>query len=199
MTTRVIPAFHRFLQWTKEKPYSVEDAQKEFRSTLLTWIKDADPEGPFFAGKEMSMVDVQMAPWAISKFHMISYLQSLDLALPTFTSPHDSPLPFSPHLIPQHPPSLTSSQDSGSSSISKESPRPPPRTKAATTRKRGRDGASGSRQSRRGNRSRTRCPIGNIICPSMSGITTTRRRASWPRRRDRVVECLECQAGQVLL
>lgn len=86
VTTRIIPAFHRFLQWTKGKPYSVEDAQKEFQSTLLTWIKDADPEGPFFAGKEMSMVDVQMAPWAISKFPMTTNLQSLDLDVPAFTS-----------------------------------------------------------------------------------------------------------------
>ena len=68
VTTRIIPAFHRFLQWTEGKPYSVEEAQKELQGTLLTWIKDADAEGPFFAGGEMSMADVQLAPWAIRKF-----------------------------------------------------------------------------------------------------------------------------------
>lgn len=65
VTTRVIPAFHRFLQWTESKPYSVQEAQQEFQQTLLTWIKDADPKGPFFFGSEMTMADVQMAPWAI--------------------------------------------------------------------------------------------------------------------------------------
>jgi glutathione S-transferase len=65
VTTRVIPAFHRFLQWTDSKPYSLQEAQAEFRQTLLTWIKDASPTGPFFFGEEMTMADIQMAPWAI--------------------------------------------------------------------------------------------------------------------------------------
>jgi len=63
--TRIIPAFHRFLQHTEKSPYSIEDARKEFLNTLITWIKDASPEGPFFAGKELQMVDIAMAPWAV--------------------------------------------------------------------------------------------------------------------------------------
>lgn len=65
MTTRIIPAFHRFLQWTEQKTYTLEEAQKEFQQALLTWIKDADPTGPFFLGDTLSMCDVQMVPWAI--------------------------------------------------------------------------------------------------------------------------------------
>lgn len=65
VTSRIIPAFHRFLQHTSEKPYSLDEARKEFHSTLLTWIKDADPAGPFFAGEELSLPDVILAPWAV--------------------------------------------------------------------------------------------------------------------------------------
>lgn len=65
VTSRIIPAFHRFLQHTPEKPYSLDDARKEFLGTLLTWIKDADAKGPFFAGTELSMPDVILGPWAV--------------------------------------------------------------------------------------------------------------------------------------
>lgn len=65
VTSRIIPAFHRFLQHTPEKPYSIEEARAEFLKTLLTWIGDADPTGPFFAGAELSLPDVILAPWAV--------------------------------------------------------------------------------------------------------------------------------------
>ncbi|POS73603.1 glutathione S-transferase [Diaporthe helianthi] len=65
VTSRIIPAFHRFLQHTPEKPYTIDEIRREFLSTLVTWIKDADPEGPFFAGRALSMPDVIMAPWAV--------------------------------------------------------------------------------------------------------------------------------------
>jgi len=65
VTSRIIPAFHRFLQHTKEKPYTIDEARSEFLNTLLTFIKDADPEGPFFAGKQFTMPDVILAPWAV--------------------------------------------------------------------------------------------------------------------------------------
>lgn len=65
VTTRIIPAFHRFLQHTPDKPYSLEQARSDFLKTLTTFIKDADPAGPYFAGKEISMPDITLAPWAV--------------------------------------------------------------------------------------------------------------------------------------
>lgn len=65
VTSRIIPAFHRFLQHTPDKPYALDEARREFRATLLTWIRDADPEGPFYAGAHLSMPDVVLAPWAV--------------------------------------------------------------------------------------------------------------------------------------
>ena len=63
--TRIIPAFHRFLQHTPDKAYSIESAREELLKQLKTWIKEADPTGPFFAGKEMMMADITLAPWAV--------------------------------------------------------------------------------------------------------------------------------------
>lgn len=65
VTSRIIPAFHRFLQHTLDKPYPLADARREFRAALVTWIRDADPAGPFYAGAHLSLPDVVLAPWAV--------------------------------------------------------------------------------------------------------------------------------------
>ncbi|KAB2576081.1 Glutathione transferase [Lasiodiplodia theobromae] len=58
-----IPGFYRFLQ--------EQDAEKQVRyaedlkSEITKLVDAADKEGPFFLGKELSFVDVQMAPWVI--------------------------------------------------------------------------------------------------------------------------------------
>jgi glutathione S-transferase len=65
ITSRIIPAFHRFLQHTKDSPYSLDAARAEFLGHLKTWIKEADPTGPYFAGEQFSMADVALAPWAV--------------------------------------------------------------------------------------------------------------------------------------
>ncbi|KIW13599.1 hypothetical protein PV08_08788 [Exophiala spinifera] len=65
VTTRILPAYHRFLQWTEKSPYSLEKAKTEFLGSLKTWIQQADPEGPYFLGKDISYADVALAPWAL--------------------------------------------------------------------------------------------------------------------------------------
>lgn len=65
VTSRIIPAFHRFLQHTPAKPYTLDEARREFLATLRTWIQDADPEGPLYAGAHLSLPDVMLAPWAV--------------------------------------------------------------------------------------------------------------------------------------
>lgn len=63
--SRVVPAFYRMLQHTPDKSYSVEEARKELLGHMKTIVQEADPEGPFFLGQEMSMVDVSIAPWML--------------------------------------------------------------------------------------------------------------------------------------
>lgn len=81
VTSRIIPAFHRFLQHTPDKPYSIEEARKEFLGTLITWIRDADPDGPFFAGATLTMPDVILAPWAV-RLWVFEHFKEGGLGLP---------------------------------------------------------------------------------------------------------------------
>ncbi|KAK8035841.1 hypothetical protein PG991_001914 [Apiospora marii] len=74
VTSRVIPAWHRLLQF---QPSSVtggkEEGQKrleglrdEYRGFLLEFARAMDPEGPyFFAGDDLGMVDIALAPWVL--------------------------------------------------------------------------------------------------------------------------------------
>ncbi|KIV87059.1 hypothetical protein PV11_02630 [Exophiala sideris] len=73
VTTRILPAYHRFLQWTEKSPYSLEKAKAEFLNALKTWISAADPEGPYFLGKEFSFGDVCLAPWAVRMWVLDHY------------------------------------------------------------------------------------------------------------------------------
>ena len=65
-TSRIIPAFHRFLQF---QPMSdeegLEEARKEFLSTWRKFAGEMEGEGPFFLGKEPSLIDFVVAPWAV--------------------------------------------------------------------------------------------------------------------------------------
>ena len=66
-TSRIIPAFHRFLQF---QPMSdkegLAEARKEFVEQWRILSKEMDPEGPFFFGKEPTLIDFVIAPWAVS-------------------------------------------------------------------------------------------------------------------------------------
>ncbi|KAL9618480.1 MAG: hypothetical protein Q9160_006799 [Pyrenula sp. 1 TL-2023] len=62
VTSRIIPAFHRFLQFQGE---DMRKAREEFLGHLKTWIKEADPDGPFFYGKYFTLADIALAPWAL--------------------------------------------------------------------------------------------------------------------------------------
>lgn len=72
VTSRIIPAFHRFLQHTPDQAGggggggpSLDEVRAEFLQTLRTWIQDAHPEGPFYAGAHLTLPDVILAPWAV--------------------------------------------------------------------------------------------------------------------------------------
>lgn len=66
-TSRIIPSFHRFLQF---QPMSDKDglkeAQQDFLGHLKEFTKEMDREGPFFLGKEPSLIDFVVAPWVVS-------------------------------------------------------------------------------------------------------------------------------------
>ena len=73
VTSRIIPAFHRFLQYQPPEGASEQSAKdgldkvrQEFLGHIKEFTKELDPEGPFFLGKEPSLMDIVIAPWAVS-------------------------------------------------------------------------------------------------------------------------------------
>lgn len=77
--TRILPAYHRLLQHTPDKAYSLDEAKKDLRTQLKTWIEAADPTGPFFNGPQFGMVDVTLAPWAVRFWVFEHYKKITDL------------------------------------------------------------------------------------------------------------------------
>ncbi|KAI1443149.1 putative glutathione-S-transferase theta, GST [Annulohypoxylon stygium] len=69
VTSRVIPAYHRLLQFQPsahaDGAKKLDDLRREFRSYLLEFAREADPEGPLFFGADLSLVDIALIPWAV--------------------------------------------------------------------------------------------------------------------------------------
>ncbi|CAI6338485.1 unnamed protein product [Periconia digitata] len=63
VTSRVIPGFHRFLQHQGQD--GLKEKRIEFLGYLKEFTREMDGEGPFFLGKEFSLIDVVIAPWAV--------------------------------------------------------------------------------------------------------------------------------------
>ncbi|KAI5361317.1 Putative glutathione S-transferase, Thioredoxin-like superfamily, glutathione Transferase family [Septoria linicola] len=65
-TSRIIPAFHRFLQFQPMSDKTgLEEVRGEFLEKVKELAKELDPEGPFFLGEEPSLIDFVIAPWIV--------------------------------------------------------------------------------------------------------------------------------------
>lgn len=72
VTSRIIPAFHRFLQYQPEPSTDktaavagLDQVRQEFLGHLKVWTREMHPQGPFFLGSEPSLPDLVLAPWAV--------------------------------------------------------------------------------------------------------------------------------------
>ena len=63
VTSRLIPAFHRLLQ-SQEGGNRLEELKGEYAGRVKEWVCEMDFDGPFFMGKEPTLVDFAFAPWA---------------------------------------------------------------------------------------------------------------------------------------
>jgi len=63
VTSRIIPAFHRFLQHQGQE--GLQEKQQEFLGYIKEFTREMDRQGPYFLGKEFSLIDVIIAPWAV--------------------------------------------------------------------------------------------------------------------------------------
>lgn len=60
---KIIPLFYHYLQ-EQDNEKQVSHAS-EFQDEIQKLITAADPDGPFFLGKDIGFVDVQFAPWML--------------------------------------------------------------------------------------------------------------------------------------
>lgn len=88
VTSRIIPSFHRFLQYQPAEgedaasDAGLEQARQEFLGHLKAWAKEMHPEGPFFLGSEVSLPDIVLAPWAV-RLWAFDEFKSGGLGIPT--------------------------------------------------------------------------------------------------------------------
>lgn len=67
ITSRVVPAFNRFLQYQSVslKDPRVLAIRNKFLTSLYEFTQEMHPIGPYFTGKEPCIVDYVLAPWAL--------------------------------------------------------------------------------------------------------------------------------------
>ncbi|PSK53889.1 hypothetical protein B9Z65_7695 [Elsinoe australis] len=63
-TSRIIPAYHRFLQ-CQDKGDDLATLRGEFLGHLKEFAKEMDKKGPYFNGEEVGLIDLVVAPWAV--------------------------------------------------------------------------------------------------------------------------------------
>lgn len=86
ISSRIVPAFYRFLQHTPEKDdsYTIQDARDELLKQTKVFTQqllelDAEREelglaaGPWFLGEQFSLVDITLIPWALRLFLIDHY------------------------------------------------------------------------------------------------------------------------------
>jgi len=59
----IIPGFYRYLQ--EQDPEKQVEYAGEFKTEIGKLVDAADPTGPFFLGRDIGFVDIQIAPWVI--------------------------------------------------------------------------------------------------------------------------------------
>lgn len=81
--TRVIPAFHRFLQFQpgQQGEKTIQDVRGEFLNTLTQFAEAMNDKGPFFLGENPTLVDFVMAPWVV-RLWAIDHFKEGGLGIP---------------------------------------------------------------------------------------------------------------------
>ncbi|KIK65007.1 hypothetical protein GYMLUDRAFT_220274 [Collybiopsis luxurians FD-317 M1] len=80
VTSRIIPSWHRFLQFQPKEGQSeleagqaLKKARDEYLGHIRNFTSEMDPSGPFFAGAEPSLIDFIIAPWLIRSWVFEDY------------------------------------------------------------------------------------------------------------------------------
>ena len=95
ISSRIVPAFYRFLQHTPDKndSYTIEEARAELLKQLAVFFrqvlemdeerKELDGEGPWFLSERFSLVDITLIPWALRLFLIDHYKKPDGVGIPS--------------------------------------------------------------------------------------------------------------------
>lgn len=81
ISTKIVPGFYKLLQHTPDKAYSLDQARDELHKNILSFVEEMDAEGPFFLGKDISMVDIALAPW-LKRLWLIDHYKAGGTGIP---------------------------------------------------------------------------------------------------------------------
>lgn len=81
VTSRIIPSFHRFLQYQPKSTSDpgLEKVRSDFHNQLAQFTREMDPNGPYFLGSEVSLIDLVIAPWAVRSWVFDHFKGGLNL------------------------------------------------------------------------------------------------------------------------
>ncbi|KAF9078304.1 thioredoxin-like protein [Rhodocollybia butyracea] len=72
VTSRIIPSWHRFLQFQHKDGQSEQEAMEGLKKVRDAWLghireftQEMDVKGPFFAGPDLGWIDIVVAPWML--------------------------------------------------------------------------------------------------------------------------------------
>lgn len=85
VTSRIIPSFHRFLQFQDDQNTGsggIDIVRHEYLGHLKEWTREMDPDGPYFLGQDIGLPDIVLAPWAIRLWIFNEFKQG-GLGIPT--------------------------------------------------------------------------------------------------------------------
>lgn len=95
VSSRIVPAFYRFLQHTPEKndSYTIEDARAELLGQMKTFFRQViemdkereelgESKGPWFLGAKFGLVDITLIPWALRLFLIEHYKKPDGVGIP---------------------------------------------------------------------------------------------------------------------
>lgn len=67
VTSRIIPVFYRFLQYqpARDGAEGLQKSREGFLGYLKEFTAKMDAKGPYFLDRELSLIDIAIAPWAV--------------------------------------------------------------------------------------------------------------------------------------
>lgn len=73
---RIVPTYYQILQWQGKDQQ--EEAKGRLLNNLRTFISAMSSDGPYFFGKEFSLVDIALIPFAL-RFEVLAHYRSFSL------------------------------------------------------------------------------------------------------------------------